>query len=129
MENLGDAEFFTILATSLEATRQASSDFDEDIDEFPEQNGSIDHIPDGPFNIEEPLSPEEKEELIGGIQRLPRQYLRGMLNIINPFSQQPSNDDSEEPSPTLALRQLDSYVKRKTHMVFLIEDQPGQEQF
>ena len=125
MEQFEDFEFFNAIATSLEAAKEQLDENSEQFDDFPDQENSSDLFEEDRLDDEEPLTVEEKEDILHGIQRLPPQYLKGMWNVVTGLIH--NNDrEEEEQSPTLMLRQLNSYIKRKTNVIFQ-EEQPGQE--
>ena len=124
MEHFEDQEFFNAIASSLETAQQDFDEFAEHFDDAPEQEDLGDFLMNHNLGDEEPLTPEEKEDILHGIRRLPPQYLKGMWNVVTGLRQ--TTTEEEEQSPTLMLRQLDSYLKRRTNIVFQ-EEQPGQQ--
>lgn len=123
MEHLGDFEFVNAIACSLEAAQGYFDGHIEHIDEFPDQGGSMDSLPDDEV---EPMSLEDKLDLLEGLERLPPQYLRGLCRIVNEIQDANGQQDINRLFAQ-KLRKIDSYIRRNTHIVFLA-GQPGQEQ-
>ena len=127
MENFTDVEFFSTLAYSLQVSRESSDESTETVDDFPEQEGSSGFLAEFAM-LHEPLTLEEKEDLIEGVQNLPMQYHRGMWNIIGGYVQEEADGLNLEQAPPVKLRELDNYIKRMSNMVCQA-GQPDQEQF
>jgi len=126
MEHFGDFEFFTALACSLEAGQGYANEFVEQFDDFPDQEGTNSFYGDDEEDVE-PMTLEEKEDLLRGIERLPPQYLRGLCKVINDLIQENVEHINLGRLPAAMLRNLNRYVRKQTNIVFQAE-QPGQEQ-
>lgn len=123
MEHFGDFELVNAITCSLEAAQGYFDEHMEHIDEFPDQAGSMDSIPDDEV---EPMSLEDKLNLLEGLERLPAQYLRGLCRIVNEIQEENGQQDINRLF-ALKLKRIGSYIRRNTHIVFLA-GQPGQEQ-
>lgn len=124
MEQLRDHEFVNALAHTLEGAQEYFTENVEQVDELPEQGGSLGYIPEDPYEAE-PLSPEEKTNLLQGLESLPPQYYRGLCRIVN---QEENNEREPNERSTIKLRQIDHYVRRRAHIA-VPAGQPGQEQY
>lgn len=125
MQNFEDFELFGDLACSLQNSLRLTHQFQEHIDEFPEQEGSSGFLAEDPLQAV-PMSVEEKIDLIQGVQGLQPQFLKGVCRMISEALQANADNLHLENISTVMLRKIDNYVKRKSHIV-LLAAQPGQE--